>query len=100
VLHLFLMMAGGAKQSFETTFRVYSYAHSSIYWLSILANFIPFAFLLVLVWLVILLIVGLSKAHETTQGKAAVAVLVPIGLCMVLYVGLIVVFVMAPLFMQ
>lgn len=28
-----------------------------------------------------MLIIGLARAHETSEGKAAAAVLVPVGLC-------------------
>ena len=32
-------------------------------------------------WNIVVLIIGLARAHETSEGKAAAAVLVPVGLC-------------------
>jgi hypothetical protein len=77
ILHLMLMLVGGASRGFEATTRVCSYAQAAQ-----LAQIIPFCGgLLSAVWSVILLIVGLSTAHGITRGKAAVAVILPVVLC-------------------
>lgn len=77
VLHLMLMLVGGANKGFEATARVCSYAQASQ-----LAQAIPFCGgLLSMVWSLILLITGLSAAHGASRGKAAVAVILPVVLC-------------------
>jgi hypothetical protein len=77
ILHLMLMLVGGANKGFEASARVCSYAQTSQ-----LAQAIPFCGgLISLVWSLILLIFGLSEAHQTSRGKAAVAVILPLVLC-------------------
>lgn len=87
ILHLMMMLVGGANRGFEATTRVCSYAQAAQ-----LAQAIPFCGgLLSLVWTLILLIVGLATAHDTTRGKAAVAVILPAVLCCAFLGALIVV---------
>ncbi len=77
VLHLFLMMVKGARSGFEATFRVVSYGSSANLFLVI-----PFCgSIFAGVWYIVLMIIGLKEAHETTGGKAAVAVFFPIVVC-------------------
>jgi hypothetical protein len=77
VLHLFLMMVKGARYGFEATFRVAAYGSSANLFLVI-----PFCGgLLAGVWAIVLTIIGLREAHETTGGKAAVAVFFPVVVC-------------------
>jgi hypothetical protein len=77
VLHLFLMMVKGARSGFEATFRVAAYGSSANLFLVI-----PFCGgLLAGVWAIVLTIIGLREAHETTGGKAAVAVFFPVVVC-------------------
>ena len=77
ILHLMLMIVGGANSGFEATVRVVCYAQTAQ-----LAGIIPFCGGLVsAVWAIILYVFGLAKAHRTTQGKALVAVLLPVVLC-------------------
>ena len=85
ILHLCLLIVGGARRSFETTFRVVCYA-SSTHLLSI----IPFCGGLVGgIWNLILQIIGLREAHETTTGRAVLAVFLPaIVCCGLLFFGL------------
>jgi hypothetical protein len=74
ILHLCLMVVKGARSGFETTFRVVSYACSAMVFLTI-----PFCGNAVaLVWVTVLSIIGLREAHETTGGKAAFAVFLPV----------------------
>jgi hypothetical protein len=78
IWHLFLMIVGGAKAPFETTFRVASYVNGSLMWL----NFIPYVGgCAAMIWTIVLLIIGFSKAHEIPAGKAALAVLLPLAIC-------------------
>jgi hypothetical protein len=78
ITHVALMIFGGANQQFETTLRVLGYAQGSTAWL----NVIPCGAVAAFVWTLVQEIVGLAQAHETTQGKAALAVLVPIVICL------------------
>jgi hypothetical protein len=78
ILHLCLMIVGGAKKSFETTFRVVCFSSGSTYLLSM----IPFCGgMIACVWNIVLEIIGLARAHETDIGKAVLAVLLPIIVC-------------------
>jgi hypothetical protein len=78
ILHLCLMMVGGAKKSFETTFRVVCFSSGSTYLLSM----IPFCGGIIAgVWNIVVEIIGLARAHETDTGKAVMAVLLPIVVC-------------------
>jgi hypothetical protein len=78
ILHLCLMIVGGAKKPFETTFRVVCFASGSTYLLSM----IPFCGgLIAMVWNIVAEIIGLARAHEIDTGKAALAVLLPIIVC-------------------
>jgi len=77
VLHLMLMIVGGANNGFEATVRVVCYAQTAQ-----LAGIVPFCGgLISMVWAIILYVFGLATAHRTTQGKAVLAVLLPVVLC-------------------
>jgi len=90
MLHLFLLMLKGARAGFEATFRVLAYSFATN---AILA--VPFCGgIIAWIWSLVVIIIGLKEAHETTGGKAAVAVLFPLFLCcgvvimfMVLFMG-------------
>lgn len=72
--HIALRIAGVQNSSFEVTFRVNAYAQGAVAWLAI----IPFVGQLVsFVWALVVTTIGLSKAHNTTLGKALCATLVP-----------------------
>ena len=78
ILHVCLMIVGGAKQSFENTFRVVCFAEGSVSPLLV----IPFCGgLIVGIWKVILYCIGLARAHETDTGRAVIAVLLPLVVC-------------------
>jgi hypothetical protein len=78
ILHLCLMLVGGANRSFETTFRVVSYSIGSTNPLAI----VPFCGgMVAFFWNIVLECIGLAKAHETTTGKAVLAVLLPLIVC-------------------
>jgi len=78
ILHVCLMIVGGAKQSFETTFRVVCFAEGSIS--PLLA--IPFCGGLITgIWKVVLYCIGLARAHEIDTGRAVIAVLLPLIVC-------------------
>jgi len=76
VLHLFLLLLGGARRDFEATFRVVSFAQAT----SILF-LVPFCGQFVGgLWTLVLYVLGLAEAHQIGHGKAAAAVLLPIVL--------------------
>lgn len=80
IFHLCLMLFGGATRSFETTFRVNAYAVGAAY----LFCLVPMCGgLVAFVYLIVLLTIGLARAHQTTTGKALMAVLAPFILCCV-----------------
>ncbi len=81
LVHLCLMLVGGAKQSFETTFRVMSYTHGS----TGILQMIPLCGGLIAgVWALVCNCIGLARAHEIETGRAALAVFLPLILCCVL----------------
>ena len=77
LLHVCLLMLKGAKHGFEATFRTVAYGYSAN-----ILMVIPFCggFLAAL-WALTLYIIGLREAHETTGGKAAMAVFLPAIAC-------------------
>jgi hypothetical protein len=77
VVHLLLLLFGGAPGGFETTLRVNAYSAAPT-----VAMVIPFlGGLIAMVWWLVLLIVGLGAAHRIPTGRAAAAVLIPVALC-------------------
>ena len=91
IYHLCLMLVGGVEQSplgFEGTLKVLCYSQ-----VATLANIVPIlGFLIVLVASVILTVVGFTEVHKTSQGKALIAVLIPLVLCCICGIVMAVVF--------
>jgi len=80
VIHLALMLFGGARQPFRTTLRTHCYASGSV----ILFQLIPFCGgFITLIWYIVAMCIGLAKAHETPTGRSVGAVLLAIGVCCV-----------------
>jgi hypothetical protein len=78
VFHLVLLIVGGANQPFETTARVVAYATGS----TAVFQVVPMCGSLVsFAWAIIVIIIGLAHAHETSVGRAVAAVLLPLLLC-------------------
>ena len=78
IVHLCLMIVGGANKSFETTFRVLAFSHGSTGPLQI----IPVCGGLIAgVWALVVNCIGLARAHETSTGRAVLAVLLPLIVC-------------------
>jgi hypothetical protein len=91
ILHLMLMIVGGANNGFEATVRVVCYAQTAQ-----LAGIVPFCGgLISLVWAIILYVLGLAAAHRTTQGKAVLAVVLPVVLCCAFMVAMMLMGVLA-----
>jgi hypothetical protein len=78
IVHLCLMVVGGANKSFETTFRVLAFSQGSTGPLQI----IPVCGGLIAgVWALVVNCIGLARAHETSTGRAVLAVLLPLLVC-------------------
>ncbi len=78
ILHLCLMIVGGARKPFETTFRVLAFSQGSTGPLQM----IPFCGGIVAgIWALVANCIGLSRAHEIDIGKAVLAVLLPLIVC-------------------
>jgi hypothetical protein len=78
IFHICLMLVGGAKQPFETTFRVICFASGSVIPLMV----VPLCGGLVAgVWDIVLRCIGLARAHETDTSRAVLAVLLPVIIC-------------------
>src|SRR5262249_14661065 len=78
IVHLCLMIVGGANQSFETTFRVLAFSHGSTGPLQI----IPICGGLISgVWALVCTCIGFARAHETHTGRAVLAVFLPVIVC-------------------
>ena len=89
ILHICLMIVGGAKQSFETTFRVVCFSIGSTYPLMI----VPFCGgAVAAIWNLVLHCIGLARAHETDTGRAVLAVLLPLIVCCGAWVVCIMIF--------
>jgi hypothetical protein len=77
IMHLGLMLVGGATRGFEATFRVLCYSEATA-----IFQVIPLCGQLIgSVYMLVLLTIGLAEAHGTTRGKALVAVLLPVLAC-------------------
>jgi len=89
IIHLCLMLFGGARNGFEATFRTYAYATGSTAPLAI----IPVCGQVIgYIWGIVAAIIGLKQAHETDTWRAACAVLLPVVLCCACLVALFAVF--------
>ena len=78
VLHVCLMMLGGATRSFETTFRVVAFSSGATQLFSI----IPFCGgYVAAIYNIVLECIGLRDAHQTTTAKALLAIFLPMIVC-------------------
>lgn len=80
ILHLCTMLVGALSDSdsgFEGTFRAVAFAA-----VANLAYVVPVVGgLIAAIWTIVLLVIGISTLHKTTQGKALIAVLIPVAVC-------------------
>ncbi len=77
ITHVMLLLLDGARQGFEATFRVRSYAMAA----TVLA-IVPFCGGAIgAIWSLVICIIGLAEAQRIPVWKAALAVLLPIVLC-------------------
>lgn len=91
IVHLALLLLGGAARGFEATFRVTCYSEAAA-----LLNIIPVCGgVIAPVLMLVLMIIGVAEAHGTTRARAAAAVLLPIVLCCCCILAPIIAFVMS-----
>jgi hypothetical protein len=77
IVHVILLLLGGAGRGFEATFRVVAYGATTN-----LIQIVPFCGGLIgAIYGIVLAIIGLSAAHGDSKGKTAAAVLAPLVLC-------------------
>jgi hypothetical protein len=85
ILHLLVMLIVGSRNSgFEATFRVGAYAA-----VTSLVSWIPFIGGILALYGIYLGIVGIREMHNTTTGKAALVVLIPVAIIFLLVLALI-----------
>lgn len=82
IVHVMLLMFGGANRGYETTFRTVAYVYGATATLWIVVPFLGRAGLAP-IWAITATIVGLAQSHRTTPAKTALAVLVPVACCCV-----------------
>ncbi len=93
IYHVSLMLVGGAKQDYECTFRVIAYSMGSLTILNLLPlGWVPilgaFWSLAVMIWAIVIIITGFSRAHGITGGRAALAFFLPFILCCGIYIAI------------
>ena len=77
IVHLFLMLFGGANQGLTMTLRVISYTSAPL-----IFAVVPFlGGCIATIWMLVLGIIGLAAAHRTDTWRAALAVFAPVILC-------------------
>jgi len=80
IYHVMLLLLGGARRPYETTLRVSAYTSGA----TSLLQLIPFCGAIIGgIYAIVVMIIGLARAHEISTGKAAAAVLLPLALCCV-----------------
>jgi hypothetical protein len=77
IIHLILMVLGGANRNLVATFRVVCYASAP----DLLAVVPLCGALIGAIWGIVLLILGLTIVHRTTWVKATLAVVLPFVVC-------------------
>ena len=78
IVHLCLMIVGGANQPFETTFRVLAFTQGST---GVLQLIPVCGGVIAAVWGIVVNCIGLARAHETDTGRAVLAILLPVVGC-------------------
>jgi hypothetical protein len=78
LVHLSLILVGGANKTFETTFRVISFSQGSTAPLQLVPCCGGLA---ALVWCLVANCIGVARAHEIDTGRATLAVLLPVIVC-------------------
>ncbi len=78
IVHLCLMIVGGANKTFEATLRVLAFTQGSTGPLQM----VPICGGIIAgVWALVLNCIGLARAHETETGRAVLAIFLPLIVC-------------------
>ncbi len=86
LVHLSLILVGGAKRPFEATFRVACYAGGA----SAVLQLLPMCGAIASsIWNFVCMVIGLSEVHGIGKGRAAFAVLLPTLVCCGVILGVI-----------
>jgi hypothetical protein len=81
ITHVALLLLDGARRGFEATMRVAAYGSGS----TALLNLVPICGGVVGgIWSIVITVIGISRAHEISTGKALAAVLLPMLVCCLL----------------
>ena len=84
LVHVLLLMLGGAPFGYEATFRVVSYS-----WAAGVFNLLPICGVIIGgVWRIVVQIIGIREAQQVPTGRAAAAVLIPVILACICLVML------------
>jgi len=84
ILHLTLMILSLATQGFETTLRLVCYAATGQ-----VAQLVPFVGgYIAPPWIIVLQVIGITRTHRCSTGKATLAALLPMILCCGLVAGI------------
>ncbi len=82
IVHLCLIIVGGRKKGFQTTFRAVSYANTARLFYAVPFFIIPFLapilYFAIDVYHLVLIIIGVRECHGISTGKAVLAVLLPL----------------------
>jgi phage FluMu protein Com len=81
IMHLFLMIVGAANKGYEATFRTMAFANGALSWTQIVPVLGP---IVGAIWMLVIQVIGLSRAQETDIGKVIIAIVLEIVACMVL----------------
>lgn len=88
IIHVMLLLLGGARNGFEATFRVVCFSQATS-----VVLIVPFCGQLIApLWTLVVDVIGLAEAHRIGHGKAAAAVLLPIVLLCCCCAGVALVF--------
>jgi len=88
VIHLMLMILGGANEDYEATFRCVAFAQTAQ-----LAQIIPVVGgLIAAIWTIVLEVKALANIHDISAGKALLAILLPGIVCCVIIGGFVAIF--------
>ena len=78
LIHLSLMLLGGARQAFEATFRVVAFTQGATAPLQL----VPCCGgLIAVVWAIVANCIGIARAHDIDTPKATLAVFLPLIVC-------------------
>ncbi|MFC2173828.1 YIP1 family protein [Acidobacteriota bacterium] len=89
IYHVCLMIVGGERSGFEATFRTVAYGNGA----ASLFQLVPMCGgLISMVWSIVILIIGFREMHETSTGKAVLAVFLPMIACCAVIIILAVIF--------